>query len=160
MLRVNVTMDSSVIVGEGEWIQIPLSTVLQNMLMHLILSVQMKSNVYKIVNISPGTESTRFMSTAVQVAEKERLANNEHYKKKDCKAEDNAVLYRLEGTNTPNTSNNRNCFHCGKPGHFTKECRAKMKCRYCKTSGHDTKERRERQYDKVSCCTRCGGCYH
>ena len=89
MLRENVTMDSSIIVGEGEneeeFIQIPLSAVLQTILMHLILSVQMKSSVYdKIANITPGTESTRFMSTAVQMAEKERLANNEHYTVKPC----------------------------------------------------------------------------
>ena len=146
---------------EGEWVQIPLREILQNMLMHLFLSVQMKNSVYdKIANITPNTQSTRLMSTAVQAAGKEKLVRNKNYKTKECKSEANEVLYRLENNSAQNATGTRKCFHCGKVGPMAKECQSKMKCRYYKINGHETRECRKRIKDKVSFSTKYGGCYH
>ena len=157
--RDNLTKDSHVIVGqtenENEWLQIPLHGILQNLLMYMFICDQLSDKVYhEVVGITLDTSSTRFMSTAVQITERDRenLSITESQKNTSCRNENSEVFIK-DGRKLQfsEATRNRNCFHCSKPGNFAKECRKSWNVDAVKfIQGHETMECRKRQNDIAS----------
>lgn len=135
--------------------------VLQNFLMHLITSTQLQSNVYdKIAPITAADASTRFMSRAVEAAERQKMSDGNRYpRKRDNNSND--VIWEVreqaerqnerkprykptERSAKPRPYNTKNrdtcCLKCGESTHISRECKAtKLYCSFCKIKGHVVK---------------------
>lgn len=170
MSTVPLSMNTQVIVTEGvdengdELIRtMPCADVLQNFCMHLYMASQLNDQVYdKIHTTTPATSSTAFMAKAVQTAERERQLKVDGRRPNESNAT-NAVLYQMQHKGekkTPQNTAPKNCFSCGKSGHFQRECRSQQKCIYCKASGHMAIKCYKRIKDRVAICVNCNRLGH
>lgn len=149
-------------------------SLLQNYTMHLLMSNQLSCKTYdKVSKITPVTAPTRFMSLAVQAAEKQRLFDRDESKKRG-KPETNAVIFSLnnqqrnqtrgnhhqkirkderEATHQPqpNQGFSRACFKCGMDNHIKRDCRVDTYCSFCRIKGHTLKVCRKKKAQGKYC---------
>ena len=119
--------------------------------MHFFISTQLKDDAYsKLVEITLATSSTRFMPTAEQIAEKEKLVKFESLKTK------------VEGLKLPRYYIKfkkiirlkiliivKTAFRVVNKATTPENVKAKLTCKYCKNNGHDAQQCRKRIKDKV-----------
>ena len=169
MSELPLNTDTKIILRNGN--DISQSAILQNFIMHFVLANQLDYERYiKLNGITPDISSTRFMSQAVKLAEREKIIKNEGRKNQD-KEISSEVLYKIHAGSNKNESlvrNEKSCFLCGKQGHLKRDCRyAKDNkktndlrqvgefCKYCKVKGHDALKCRTRITKKIPMCTKC-----
>lgn len=136
--------------------------LLQNFSMHLIMSNQLPNQTYdKIANITPNVSSTRFMSLAVQAAEKQTLEESYRRKNNSYKkvADANQVIFQVQQSEKREQTVNRTqkgaiqkeCFRCGDLKHLSKQCRVETYCSFCKLKSHNLKACRKRKAQGKYC---------
>ena len=134
--------------------------IIQNILMHIFMATQLPDKVYdKINSVTPVHTSTSFMAEAVKLAEKDRLNTASRQRRP---RDNNDTLYTIQTNDTKPqpTSAKRECYRCGKPGHFQTRCNATIYCSFCALIGHNAKQCRKRAQDGTVYCSKCLRCGH
>ena len=126
--------------------------------MHLFTAVRLPEQIYKnVAKITPDVPGTTFMARVLNAIDKENATSQSDSRKKNV-PERNEVLYAMKTENRVSNPTERQCFRCGKSGHFAKNCQvrtARDVCNYCNLSGHSTQECRKRQRDGIPFCRNC-----
>ena len=125
---------------------IKLPVLLENFLMHVVLSYKLPNKVYdKISKVGPQKDTKEFISDTIDAANRYRAKND---KKKDLRREENiwkatpkppSKREREPSTNRAareSGKSNYKCYNCGKTGHLRRDCKV---CAYCKENDHTAK---------------------
>ena len=144
--------------------QIPLVDVIQNLLMHLIISSNTNHKVYKkLQGIGPRNSSTRFMAQTVRECEKHKLLTRGNPVRQNDESifmASSTQQQQKQKSTQQGMAKNSNlkdvlCHGCKEYGHYVKDC-PNPKCPYCKKFGHKVKNCQKRIADaKGKYCAHC-----